>query len=58
MHKYLHAVNQGELTLQTMIFDPANLRLHLAFGKMPSSGGELRTIDLAPLFTDATHPAD
>jgi hypothetical protein len=41
-----------------MIFDPANLRLHLAFGKMPSSGGELRTIDLAPLFTDATHPAD
>jgi isopenicillin-N N-acyltransferase-like protein len=58
VHKYLHAVNQGELTLQTMIFDPVNLRLHLAFGKMPSSGGELRTIDLAPLFTEASHSAD
>jgi hypothetical protein len=58
VHKYLHAVNQGELTLQTMIFDPVNLRLHLAFGKMPSSGGELRTIDLAPLFTGEARAAD
>jgi isopenicillin-N N-acyltransferase like protein len=58
VHKYLHAVNQGELTLQTMIFDPANLRLHLAFGKMPSSGGELHTIDLAPLFTGEARAAD
>jgi isopenicillin-N N-acyltransferase like protein len=58
LHKYLHAVNQGDQTLQTMIFDPANLRLHLAFGQRPSSGGKLHTIDLAPLFTRAPHTAD
>jgi isopenicillin-N N-acyltransferase-like protein len=58
LHKYLHAVNQGELTLQTMIFDPVNLRLHLAFGKRPSSSGDLRAIDLAPLFTGPSHTAD
>jgi isopenicillin-N N-acyltransferase like protein len=58
LHKYLHAVNQGELTLQTMIFDPVNLRLHMAFGKRPSSGGDLRAIDLAPQFTAASHTAD
>jgi predicted choloylglycine hydrolase len=58
IHKYLHAVNQGDQTLQTMIFDPANLRLHLAFGKRPSSGGELRVINLAPLFTGVPHTAD
>ncbi len=58
VHKYLHAVNQGELTLQTMIFDPTNLRLHLAFGERPSSGGKLRTIDLTQLFTGPAHMAD
>jgi hypothetical protein len=58
VHKYLHAVNQGELTLQTMIFEPANLQLHLAFGERPSSGGKLRTIDLAPLFTGPSRSAD
>jgi isopenicillin-N N-acyltransferase like protein len=58
IHKYLHAVNQGDQTLQTMIFDPANLQLHLAFGQRPSSAGKLRAIDLAPLFTRASHTAD
>jgi isopenicillin-N N-acyltransferase-like protein len=54
LHKYLHAVNQGGQTLQTMIFDPANLRLHLAFGQRPSSAGKLHELDLAPLFAGAT----
>jgi hypothetical protein len=54
LHRYLHAVNQGDQTLQTMIFDPINLRLHLAFGKRPSSAGKLREPDLAPLFAGET----
>jgi hypothetical protein len=46
----LNASNQGDLTLQTMIFEPASLRLHLAFGKTPSSALPLKPLDLAPLF--------
>jgi isopenicillin-N N-acyltransferase like protein len=47
--KKLHAVNQGADTLQTMIFEPATLKLHLAFGKCPSSELPMRELDLAPL---------
>src|SRR5712692_358610 len=48
--KHLHAANQGRATMQTMIFEPAALKLHLAFGKGPSSALPLKTLDLAPLF--------
>jgi isopenicillin-N N-acyltransferase-like protein len=47
--KHLDAVNLGTLTLQTMIFEPATLRLHLAIGTVPSSKGNLRRLDLADL---------
>jgi hypothetical protein len=47
--KKLHEVNQGELTLQTMVFEPATLKLHLAIGKTPTSALPLKTIELAPL---------
>jgi hypothetical protein len=47
--KFLHAANQGQATMQTMVFEPAALRLHLAFGKGPSSALPLKTLDLAPL---------
>jgi hypothetical protein len=33
-----------------MVFEPAALRLHLAFGERPASRGKLRAIDLGPLF--------
>jgi hypothetical protein len=45
----LHAANQGELTLQTMVFQPRELKLHLAIGQCPSSALPLRTLELAPL---------
>jgi hypothetical protein len=47
---YLHAANQGPATMQTMVFEPEALKLHLAFGKGPSSALALRTLDLASLF--------
>jgi isopenicillin-N N-acyltransferase like protein len=48
--KRLHAANQGSHTLQTMIFDPENLRLHLAFGECPSSALPMKTLELKELF--------
>ncbi|HLJ97081.1 MAG TPA: C45 family peptidase [Gemmataceae bacterium] len=49
--KHLHAANQGSATLQTMIFEPATLKVHLAFGKGPASALPLQTLELAPLFS-------
>jgi hypothetical protein len=47
--KKLDAANQGSLTLQTMVFEPAALRLHLALGKPPTSKLPLKKLDLGPL---------
>jgi hypothetical protein len=49
LRKRLDATNMGDLTLQTMVFEPATLKLHLSIGPRPASRGPLRTIDLAPL---------
>jgi isopenicillin-N N-acyltransferase like protein len=50
LHLALHAVSFKTFTLQTMIFESEPLRLHLAAGSIPSSAGEMRTLDLGPLF--------
>jgi hypothetical protein len=44
----LHTVNGGPLTLQSMVFEPAHLSLHLSIGKGPASAyspTELRLTD-------------
>jgi len=46
----LHEVNQGPLTLQTMIFEPTTSKLHLAIGPCPTTRLPLRTVELRPLF--------
>jgi len=46
----LDEVNQGPLTMQTMIFEPARRKLHLSIGPCPTSARKLRPLDLAPLF--------
>ncbi len=51
----MDAVNQGKMTIHTMIFEPASLRLHLAVGAGPVSAQPLDVIELAPLF--AARPA-
>jgi isopenicillin-N N-acyltransferase-like protein len=50
VQKHLHAANQGPATMQTMIFEPGELKLHLAFGTGPSSALPLKTIPLGSLF--------
>ena len=49
IHQHLHKANQGDLTLQTLIFEPRELVLHLAFGKPPSSALPLKRLDLGEL---------
>jgi hypothetical protein len=46
----LHAVNQGEMTLQSMVFEPATLTLHLAFGAGPASRLPMKRLNLSELF--------
>jgi predicted choloylglycine hydrolase len=46
----MHTARMGRSTMQTMVFEPAALRLHLAIGACPSSGVAMKTLDLAPLF--------
>jgi hypothetical protein len=51
VQRYLDAANQGEQTLQTMVFEPATLTLHLATaeGKKPASAQKLKKLDLSEL---------
>jgi predicted choloylglycine hydrolase len=51
--KKLDAVNQGPLTVQTMVFEPATLTLHLSLGPRPASSHPLKAIELKPLLKDA-----
>src|SRR4029079_11795681 len=55
VRQHLDAANQGDLTLQTMVFEPRELTLHLAIGKPPTSDDELTAIDLAPYFAPQPH---
>jgi isopenicillin-N N-acyltransferase like protein len=47
--RLLHAVNQGTHTIQTMVFEPAILVLHLSIGPGPTSAKPLKRLDLKPL---------
>ncbi|MBN1393870.1 MAG: hypothetical protein JW959_02410 [Pirellulales bacterium] len=51
MAEKLHQVNLGKLTVQTMVFEPAELKLHLAIGSCPSSALPLKPLELKPLFS-------
>ncbi|MBN2291210.1 MAG: hypothetical protein JXM70_02220 [Pirellulales bacterium] len=48
--RQMHAVNQGSITMHTMIFEPESLKMRLAFGKLPSSAQPLVPLELGPLF--------
>jgi isopenicillin-N N-acyltransferase like protein len=48
--KKLDDVNAGRLTVQSMIFEPEPLILHLAMGSCPSSALPMKKLELQPLF--------
>ena len=54
--RQMDLVNQGAWTLQTMIFETAALKLHLAFGKGPATRLPLHTLDLKSLFAAGQDP--
>jgi hypothetical protein len=47
--KKLHAANQV-ITIHSMVFEPATLKLHLSLAPPPASAGPLRLLELGPLF--------
>jgi hypothetical protein len=49
LQRYLHRANQGETTLQTMVFQPREMVLHLSLGNPPSSGNPLHRLELREL---------
>jgi isopenicillin-N N-acyltransferase like protein len=51
--KLLDSANQGQFTIQTMVFGPATLRMDVSFGPTPSSSRKLTAIDLAGLLAPA-----
>jgi predicted choloylglycine hydrolase len=48
--KLISQVNQGNRTIQTMVFEPSELVLHLSLGRGPTSEKPLNRLDLKPLF--------
>ena len=48
--RILHSVNQRSHTLQSMIFEPATMKLHVSIGKAPVTARPMKTLDLAKLF--------
>lgn len=46
----LGKVNQGVLTLHSVVFEPAERTIHVAMGELPSTSGKLIPIDCKPLF--------
>jgi isopenicillin-N N-acyltransferase-like protein len=53
LHAALHSVCDQDITLQTMVFEPRKLRLHLAIGAIPASAGAMRVIDLRSFLQSA-----
>lgn len=53
LQRALHAVSMPASTMQTMVFEPATLRLHLSVGTCPSSAAPMKTLDLFSLFRAA-----
>lgn len=52
MKNILHGVNLGGLSLQSVIFEPVSLRMHLSMTDIPATGGEYRVFDLKEFFED------
>jgi hypothetical protein len=50
----LHSVHQDDMTIQTMVFEPAERLVHVAFGHGPSTALRPTTLTLSTLLTVST----
>ncbi|MBU0755449.1 MAG: hypothetical protein KJ645_09950 [Planctomycetes bacterium] len=50
LQKVLHEVNQGMISVQSMVFEPGSIKLHLAMGKLPATQGEFKTFSFKEHF--------
>jgi predicted choloylglycine hydrolase len=48
--RLMNDASAGKATIQTMVFEPAKLRMHVSLGKGPTSSRPLKTLELEPLF--------
>lgn len=55
--KSMHSANQGTWTIQTMIFEPDTLKLHVSLKNPPTSARKMTTIELGELFKAKPAPA-
>ena len=53
----LGMVHQGPLTMQSMIFEPRSMTLHLALGQPPTTARPFVRVDLAELFRWRPEPS-
>ena len=51
--KKLDEVNMGPRTVQSMVFEPGPLVLHVAMGTCPATKGPLEKLELKPFFQPA-----
>lgn len=58
IHSRMSQVASPRITLQTMIFEPRSLRLHVGLGSCPATSCPLVAIDLKPLFEGDATTAD
>jgi hypothetical protein len=49
VYRKLDEVNLGDITLQSMVFEPAALKLHIALGDCPVTKHPYHEVDLGPL---------
>jgi hypothetical protein len=56
VQKMMHSVNQGAMTFQTMIFEPAALKLRVVFGPGPVSDKPMHVLELKGLFEAGSKP--
>jgi len=54
LKRILHAVNQGELTCQAMVFDPAAMRLEVATGRTTATEAPYVVLDCRELLKAET----
>ena len=58
LERILHEVNQDIISIQSMVFEPSALKLHLSMGRIPATQGPFKTIRLEEALKGASPKED